>query len=241
VSNFRWLRVAGIAMVCWIVTGGEVGWADPAQIDWAEDPYAPHVTNGSTARLGTAVGFLYDEPVPTMAIGASAAVGQRWGRLAIESELDVLSLRRRDDSDTGLGNAERLNALARLDVIRIGPRYVGGNSLLSVYVEGGAGVAWNHWSQPGIDAPARIVPADTKRVEGQAGFGIALDHRLQEPIGFPHRVGWFLGWRVALTGDPTSSNCRGCQSADTTAPPMTTGSRVIMRSMLFQSSLNMTW
>lgn len=241
-SNFRWLRAAAIVTVCWIVTGGEVAWAEPAHVDWVEDPYAPHVTNGTTARLGTAVGFLYDEPIHAMAIGASAGVGQRWGRLAVESELDVLSLRTRDHSDMGLGNAERLNVLTRIDVIRIGPRYVGGNSLLSVYVEGGAGVAWNHWTHPGLGEPSRIVPADTKRVEGQAGFGIALDHRLQEPIGFPHRVGWFLGWRLALADAGATNACRGCQSADTAGPPAaTTGSRVILRQMLFQSSLNMTW
>jgi hypothetical protein len=243
VSNFRWLRAAGIVMVCWIVTAGESGWAEPAHVDWVEDPYAPHVTNGSTVRLGTAVGFLRDVPIHTLAIGASAGFGQRWGRLAIESELDVLSLRKQDESDTALGRGERLNALARVDVIRIGPEYVGGNSLLSIYVEGGAGVAWNQWSKPGLNEPARVVPTNTERTEGQVGFGIALDHRLQEPIGFPHRVGWFLGWRLALASDPgTPTACRGCQSADAnTVTPPATSSRVVLRAMLFQSSLNMTW
>jgi hypothetical protein len=244
VSKFRWLRVAGLITVCWIVTGAEVGWAEPAQIDWIEDPYAPHITNGTTARLGTAVGFLYNEEVQAMGIGASAAVGQRWGRLAVESELDVLSLRTSDAANKSLGNAERLNVLARVDVIRVGPEHVGANSLFSVYVEGGAGVAWNHWSRPSYDDPTRVIPDDTKRVEGQAGFGIALDHRLQEPIGFPRRIGWFLGWRLAFEHEPAApgATCRGCQSADSTvAPVMTTGSRVILRAMLFQSSLNMTW
>ncbi|HEX6835985.1 MAG TPA: hypothetical protein VF334_05395, partial [Polyangia bacterium] len=65
-------------------------------------------------------------------------------------------------------------------------------------------------------------------------------------IGFPHRVGWFLGWRLAFApGDPgISVACRGCRSADTVISPPPTGtpgSRVVLRSMLFQSSLNMTW
>jgi len=243
----RNLRPVVLAILCLGVTG-RPGWADPAQVDpekfdWVDSPYAPHITRGSTVRLGTAVGFLYGEPVDAMVIGASTGVGQRFGRLAIEAELDVLAIKPREPSSTVLGNAERLGALARFDVIRIGPRYVGGNSLLAVYVEGGAAVAWNHWSAAATADAARVVPADTKRVEGQAGFGIEIDHRLQEPIGFPHRIGWFLGWRIAGTPAPDAPDnvCRGEICRTIASPPMTTHDRVIARSMLFQSSLSVTW
>lgn len=247
----RNLRRVVLAIVCLGITGAGVGWAEPAQfdpekLDWVDNPYAPHRTSGSTARVGTAVGFLYGEPLDVLAIGATAAVGQRFGRLAIEAELAVLALEERSPSSPRLGDAERLGAIARYDVLRIGPRWVGPNSLLSVYVEGGAAVAWNHWYPPAANEVTRVVPADTKRVEGQAGFGLALDHRLQEPIGFPHRIGWFLGWRFGLSpvAAAPGTECRGQGpvSCRTITPPMTAPSdRIVDRSMLFQSSLVMTW
>lgn len=235
--NFRSVL---LVLVCLWFTAPRVGWADPAHVDWVEDPYAPHVTRGTTVRLGSAVGFLYGERADVLALGATTAVGHRFGRLAIEAELDYLALMAKGMSSVRLGDAERLGVLARFDVIRIGPRWVGGNSLLAFYIEGGAAVAWNHWYRPGFDEPMRVVPDDTKRVEGQAGFGLALDHRLQEPIGFPHRIGWFLGWRVALSPHPAEAAtvCRGtiCRVAPTMAED-----RFIDRSMLFQSSLAVTW
>ena len=151
-----------------------------------------------------------------------------------------MALQAKNGSGLRVGDAERLGVVARYDVLRIGPRWVGGNSLLALYVEGGAAVAWNHWYLPGADQPMRVVPADTKRVEGQVGFGVALDHRLQEPIGFPHRIGWFLGWRLAMV--PYASDvgvvCRGTTCRSAQAMPE---ERFANRSMLFQSSLAVTW
>ncbi len=261
----RNLRPVLLAIVCLAITGrgvsraesaqGEPVQGDPAQVepaadperrDWVDNPYAPHVTLGSTVRLGTAVGFLYGEPIDTMAIGLTTAIGQRFGRLAIEAEAAAFSLKARGASDLTLGNAERLGPIARFDVIRIGSDHVGPNSMLAVYVEGGAAVAWNHWYQPTATQAARVVPDDTRRVEGQAGFGIEIDHRLQQPIGFPHRIGWFLGWRIALS--PVSagpgSECRAVDtSCRTVSSPMPASASpsVVERSMVFQSSLSVTW
>src|SRR5439155_316432 len=129
--------------------------------------------------------------------------------LAIDGGLAALSLKARGQSDLTLGDAERLGVIARFDVIRIGSERVGPNSMVAVYVEGGAAVAWNHWYAATAKQAMRVVPDDTRGVEGQAGFGIEIDHRLQEPIGFPHRIGWFLGWRVALAPAPgTGTACR---------------------------------
>jgi hypothetical protein len=134
-----------------------------------------------------------------------------------------------------------LGALARVDVVRLGPHVVGPNSMLSLYVEGGAAVAWNHWSRPQANEASRIVPDDTKRVEGELGFGIALDHRLQEPIGFPHRIAWFLGWRVSLSPhEPmTATVCRGVSCRPVSMPDDSTS--YVDRSLLFQSSLMFTF
>jgi hypothetical protein len=250
--NVRNLRPVLLAIVCLAITGRGVSWADSAQgepevdperRDWADNPYAPHVTVGSTVRLGTAVGFLYGEPIDTLAIGLTTAIGQRWGRLAIEAEAAAFSLKARGASDRTLGNAERLGPIVRFDVIRIGSDHVGPNSMLAVYVEGGAAVTWNHWYHPSATEAPRIVPDDTRRVEGQAGFGIEIDHRLQEPIGFPHRIGWFLGWRVALS--PVSGPDSACRAVDTScrtvSPQMPSSASLVERSMVFQSSLSVTW
>jgi hypothetical protein len=233
----RWTLVA----VCLGFTGSGVAWADtPRPENYVEDPMAPHNTTGTTARLGTAVGFIYGERLDVLALGMTAAGGHRWGRFTLEAELSYLGFQVAGPSSQSLGNGQRLGVLARFDVIRLGPRIVGGNSLVSFYVEGGSGVAWNHWYKPAADEASRIVPDDTKRVEGQVGFGIEIDHRLQEPIGFPHRIGWFLGWRMAFAPhEPeTASVCRGfeCRPA-----PMMSDDRFVDRSMLFQSSLAFTW
>jgi hypothetical protein len=239
--NFRRFRMASLALVCLGFTGGHVAWAEPAHPElYIEDPYAPHVTNGSTARVGSVVGFVYGEPVDVLALGMNAAVGHRWGRLAIEAEYTYLGFQQNGGDNTPLGHGHRLGTVARYDVIRLGPHVVGPNSLLSVYVEGGAATAWNHWDLPGPLDVSRIVPDDTKRVEGQVGFGITLDHRLQEPIGFPHRVAWFLGWRLAMSPHQpmTGSICRGVSCR--VVPMMDDGS-LVDRSMLFQSSLAFTF
>ncbi|HUS32732.1 MAG TPA: hypothetical protein VMZ53_29730 [Kofleriaceae bacterium] len=239
--NFRRFRPAPFVVLLLLFTGGGVAWGERHTADlYIEDPYAPHHTTGSEARLGTAVGFLYNEPVDVTALGASAAIGYRWGRFTVESEYTYLGFQVRGPDNTRLGAGQRLAFLGRFDVIRLGPRIVGQNSLLSIYIEGGAGTSWNRWWRPAYDEASRIVPNDTRRAEGQVGFGIAIDHRLQEPIGFPRRVGWFLGWRVAMSPHQpmAASVCRGV----TCSPiPMMDEDRLVDRSMLFQSSLAFTF
>ncbi len=266
-------RLTSLVVVCLGFTGGHVAWAGDAQFTpqddapqsagrrpgeggpprpdlYVEDPYAPHHTTGSEARLGTVVGFLYGQPATVLALGLSVAGGYRFGRLTVESEFSAFQLQTHGtimtplgpaDGDIGIGHGERLAALARFDVIRVGPRVVGPNSLLSLYVEGGAATAWNSYSRPASNEASRVVPDDTKRVEGQVGFGIALDHRLQEPIGFPHRIAWFLGWRVALSPHEamTATVCRGVSCRPYTMED--TSSSYVDRSMLFQSSLAFTF
>ncbi len=228
--------------VCLGFTGPGVAWAEsPTRANhYVEDPLAPHVTEGTTARLGTAVGFIYGERLDVLALGFAVAGGQRWGRLALEAEYSYLNFQVKGASGLSLGDGQRLGVVARFDAVRLGSNIVGGNSMLALYVEGGAAVAWNDWYEPAYDEPSRVVPGDTKRVEGQAGFGVQLDHRLQEPIGFPRRIGWFLGWRMALAphASEPASICRGssCRPA-----PMMPSERYTDRSMLFQSSLSVTW
>lgn len=265
-TSFRWF---GIAVVCLGITGARVAWADPAQTsldnerrrepldplgevddlpkvadprsqNWVEDPYAPHHTSGTTVSLGTAVGYLYHEPLNAIALGGTVAVGQRFGRIGVTSEFDYLAIQSLDGLATRLGTATRLAVLGKLDVLRFDSHVVGPNSLAAIYVEGGAGVAWNRWDHPGPTDPARDVPVDTKRVEGLAGLGVTLDHRMQEPTAFPRRFSWSLGWRFALApgGGDMTAVCR--RATCRIAQPMP-DTMMVERSMLFQSSLALTW
>ncbi len=233
----RWLAVW---CLCFGFTGADVAWADEDHRDWVDDPYAAHVTRGTTARVGTAVGLLYADGVEATGLGLTTGVGRRWGRLAVDAEYAYLRLSERGPSSLKLGDAHRLGVIGRVDVVRLGPRWVGGNSLLSIYAEGGAVVAWNSWKRPEYDEPVRVVPADTKRPEGQIGFGVQIDHRLQKPIGFPHRIGWFLGWRLALSPH-TSEPALVCRGFACRAAPTMPEQQLVERSLLFQSSLSATW
>jgi len=231
-----------LTLVCLGFTVGSA-WADSAPLaraEYIDDPYAPHDTSGTTARVGTAVGFVFGERHDVTAVGLAAAGGQRFGRFAIEAEYAYLEFQERGPSSIWLGRGQRVGLIGRFDVLRFGPKIIGPNSLLSIYVEGGAGVAWNTWYQPNHDEPSRVVPDDAKRVEGLVGAGLSIDHRLQEPISFPRRIGWFIGWRVALAPHEAeaASICRGtaCRPA-----PMMPEARYTDRSMLFQSSMVFTW
>jgi hypothetical protein len=239
----RFVRRMWLGIVCLGFTGSGVAWADAAHsVDWVESPYAPHKTVGPVARVGTVVGFLENERMDVTALGLSAGIGHRFGRFAIGTEYTYLQFQERGPSDTRLGDGHRASLLGRFDVLRLGSTVVGGNSMLAVYVEAGGGVAWNTWFKPGPGEGPRIVPADSKRIEAQAGFGIEIDHRLQEPIGFPKRIGWSLGWRVAAAphdAEPAAI----CRSSGTTCAvaPMMPADRYIDRSMLFQSTFGMMW
>jgi hypothetical protein len=239
----RLVRRMSLAVLCLGFTGAGVAWADGAHsVDWVENPYAPHRTYGPVVKVGTVVGFLFNERLDVTAVGISAGIGHRFGRFAVESEYTYLQLQERGPSDLRLGDGQRLSLLGRVDVLRVGPRYVGGNSLLSVFVEGGAGVAWNRWFKPGYGEAARLVPADSKRAEAQAGFGVEIDHRLQEPIGFPKRISWSLGWRLSLAphdAEPATI-CRS-SGVSCSAAPMMPEERYTDRSMLFQSTFGMMW
>jgi hypothetical protein len=250
VKNFRDFSGSTVLAACLAFTGSAVAWGEPTtesppldRASYVEDPLAPHETTGTTARLGTSVGFIYGEPVEATALGVTVAGGKRWGRFGIEAEYTLLQLSERGPSDLVIGDAQRLGVIARFEAIRLGSHIVGPNSMFAVYVEGGAGVAWNDFYRPGADETGtRIVADDSKRAEGQIGFGIMLDHRLQEPIGFPRRIGWFLGWRMTMTPheDTPMSICRGVSCRAIQMEPEA-NDRFVDRSMLFQSSLSVTW
>jgi len=165
-------RLFRALILCLAFTGSGVAWAERTTADfYIENPYAAHHTWGSTARLGTAVGFLFHEAVDVTALGADTAIGYRFGRIAIEAEYEYLGFQVRGPDSTRLGNGHRLTALGRLDVMRLPSRVVGENSMIAFYIEGGVGTAWNHGYKPAYDQASRVVPRGTRPVEGQVGFG----------------------------------------------------------------------
>src|SRR5688572_5688844 len=99
--NFRQFRALRATLLCLAFTGAPVAWADRATPDfYVENPYAPHNTSGSTARIGTAVGFLYHEAVDVTAVGLDSAIGYRFGRLAVEAEYKYLTFQGRGADST---------------------------------------------------------------------------------------------------------------------------------------------
>src|SRR5438105_7477581 len=114
--NVRNYRRFQALLLCLGFTGGDVAWADPAD---EVVPPAPRETTGSTARVGTAVGFLYGTPDHVLALGLMAAAGQRFGRLGIEAEYSYLSFQTHEvymtefgptDGNITVGKGQRLAA-----------------------------------------------------------------------------------------------------------------------------------
>lgn len=214
-------------------------------------PYGPafalHQTWGPSLRLGTVVGTVEAQRVAATGLGLAMAAGHRFGRLAVESEAALLRLQEQGSSSLALGTSTRLGVIVRYDVVRVGSKVAGPNTMLAMFVEGGAAKTWNHWYQPSARELARWVPEDVERVEGQAGVGLAIDHRISPRAGYPTRVAWQLGWRLAAP--PPAEEPYACRGSCLLAMPVPsaqvgegTGSSASWEgSILFQSSLALTW
>ena len=225
-------------------------WADPPTPDlYIEDPYAPHDTSGSIASLGTMAGFIYGMPQQVTELGLVAGAGHRFGRFSIQAEAAYFDLQTVEQymtqigvtsGDVGIGRGERVGLIARLDVLRFDSHLVGPNSMASVYVEGGGQIEWVQFTAP-LDSG--IQPDSYKRVEGVVGVGLMLDHRLQEPIGFPHRIAWFLGVRLAMSPhQPLDMTvCRSDSECAREEMPETSPAPPMDQSLTFQSSLAFTF
>jgi hypothetical protein len=216
----------------------------PSQVahrNWVDDPYEPDVTDGTFLRVGTAVGsFTVDQRKYTV-LGAVISLGRRVGRFSFDFELDRLQLQDSRPTSIILGNATNLAMVGRFDVLRLGPRVVGANSMVAFYAEGAVQRTMYHYDRPQDGEAPRAVPDDSGRTQAAVGFGAILDHRLEQPLGFPNRFGWQLGWRLATqprdSHDPMVA-CRGCLAAQQQTP-MT--SRDYDTEVILTSTLDFTW
>lgn len=240
----------------------------PSVIDDTEAPYSPistergpsaltpgkhgpafalHQTWGPTFRLGTVVGTVEAQRVAATGLGLAAAAGHRFGRLAVESEATLLRLQEQGSSSLALGSSTRLGVIVRYDVVRVGSKLAGPNTMLAMFVEGGAAKTWNHWYHPSARELARWVPEDVERLEGQAGMGLAIDHRITPRAGYPTRFAWQVGWRLAAPAPVEQPYaCRGSCLLAMPAPSAQAGDGGMSSaswegSILFQSSLALTW
>jgi hypothetical protein len=215
--------------------------AGPASSDYIENPYLAHKTDGSMFRAGSIVQEVYSEHQNIMALGGTMALGRRLSRFTFEAEYGYVHYQDTSNDTLALGHGHRIGANARFDVVRLGSNIMGPNSMLAVFVELGVGKTWNSWLAPVADSRTRMMQSDNQRFEQTAGVGIMLDHRLQEPIGFPRRVAWFLGWRAAFAphdSEPVAV-CKGvvCKPVTTTEPT----SKLVDTSIALQSSLAFTF
>jgi hypothetical protein len=208
--------------------------------NWIDDPYAPHVTDGTLLRVGSAIGALTIDQRKYSGIGGVVALGRRINRFSFDVEYTFMQLQDPGPSAVVLGRAQDLALVGRLDLLRLGPRVVGANSMIAFYAEGAVEESAYHYDLPGENDDPRPVPEDNWRAKAAVGFGAMLDHRLEQPLGFPNRFGWRLGWRLASSPrdqHDTMVACRGCLAA-VAGMPMP---RVYDTELIVTSTLDFTW
>ncbi|HTJ46077.1 MAG TPA: hypothetical protein VL463_28425 [Kofleriaceae bacterium] len=191
-------------------------------------------------RFGSAVGKLHVDQRTYTAIGAVIAAGRRVGRFSFALEYSYLHLQDPGPAETSYGRLQDLALVGRVDVLRLGPEIIGANSMVAFYGEGVIEQSAYHYDQPSYGDDPRAVPEDNSRAKAAVGFGAMLDHRLEQPLGFPNRFGWTLGWRLATSPrdshDPMVA-CRGCLAS--MQPEMT--SRIYDTELIVTSTLDFTW
>lgn len=208
---------------------------------WVDDPYSPHDTTGANLRVGSAVGRLFHDDRRYTALGLTIAGGPRMGRLTLEGHYTYLDLTAPGPSNQRFGSAHRVGVMGRADLIRLGSHIIGANSLLSLYGEAGLYHQLHRWLKPGVYDRPREVSVDGSGSGAMLGFGFNLDFRLEQPLGFPNRVGWQLGWQMTASDrhDPGPTMiCKGVSCLMQTTP-----GRAPIRdsSMVVTSTIAFTW
>ncbi len=236
-------RCGGFAL--WLAfTLPSAAWADEPQArpsSWVEDPYQPHDITGANLRAGSAVGFIVHDAKRYTALGPSLAVGPRFGRLTVEAIYLYAALSEPGPSTLSRGYLQRLGLMGRADVIRLGPRQVGANSMLALYAEAGLAQQRYHFSRPRPSELARVIPIDGSRPTAVFGFGLNLDHRLEQPRGFPTRVGWQLGWQLTASDRRPMGATIECRGTECLAGPVVMRAPARDTSLLVTSTLAVTW
>ncbi|MCA9674092.1 MAG: hypothetical protein H6708_03215 [Kofleriaceae bacterium] len=237
-------------ILCLGFTGAATAWADGSQDAreaalrdrWVDDPYQAHDTTGTEVRVGSLVGILAVDGVEYTGLGAVVAAGHRFGRLSLDAEYGYLEVTARGPSGVRFGTAHDLGVNVRYDVLRLGPRWVGANSLAALWVEAHAGRELRRAERRAADETVRGELPSGSSTQVAGGFGLMFDHRLEQPRGFPNRVGWMLGWRVIGAPRPEPQGYAVCRGSECTAAPTPTPTTHLDdTSLVVSSSLAFTW
>lgn len=200
------------------LTGGAVAddgyasdWLDPVAVQELTEELTgdrePVARVGPAMRLGTAIGFTTFAGQRVNSVGGYVSAAWQFGRFAVEADYGLFRMNHRVTTETysgsqNLGRFHRGSLSGRLDLIRLGRDWVGDNSKLIFWLQGGIG----------RQAGSFDTGESFQRNDVTGGFGWLLDHRLKKPLGFPSRVGWHFGWRLIRTGVPTvhakSATCK---------------------------------
>lgn len=243
----RQLRGWGLVVVClgFTLPGAAVAEEarDTAEVRarWVDDPYEPHETYGPNLRVGSAVGWMVHEDKTYTALGGAVAIGPRVGRFALEAGYVYAELSEPGPSTLALGNVHRLSINGRADLIRLGSRSLGPNSMLAIYGEAGVARQLHHWYKPSSNAARRILPVDAGRSIAVFGFGLNLDHRLEQPLGFPSRIGWQLGWQLTASDRQEPGSTVECRGPECVAGPLVPRAPGRDTSLLVTSTIAFTW
>src|SRR5262249_34967405 len=135
------------------------------------------------------------------ALGLTIAGGPRMGRFTLEGHYTFLELSAPGPSNQQFGTAHRFGVMGRADLVRLDSHIVGANALLALYGEPGLFHQRPHWSKRDVYDQPREVSLDGGRSGAVLGFGSNLDFRLEQPRGFPNRVGWQLGWQMTASDE----------------------------------------
>lgn len=236
----------GVGLLCLGFTLPATAVADEARPPpppdrWIEDPYEPHDTTGANLRAGSAAGWVVHDDETYTALGAAVSVGPRIGRYTLEAGYVYAELSEPGPSSLAHGNLHRLSVNGRADLVRLGSHSLGPNSMLALYGEVGLARQLHHWYRPAVGQAQRVVPVDAGRSLAVFGFGLNLDHRLEQPRGFPSRVGWQLGWQLTASDQQAAGNTVLCRGPECVAGP------TVMRppgrdvSLLVTSTIAFTW
>jgi hypothetical protein len=241
IPRVRW--GLGIGLLCLGFTLPTVAVADEAQAPpkkWIEDPYEPHETVGPNLRVGSAVGWIVHDDKTYTALGGAISVGPRIGRFTLEAGYVFAELSEPGPSSLAHGNFHRLSANVRADLIRLGSRSLGPNSMLAIYGEAGLARQFHHWYRPSFSEGMREIPLDAGRSFGVFGFGLNLDHRLEQPFNLA-RIGWQLGWQLTASDRVDRMNTIICRGPECVAGPIVPRSPVRDTSLLVTSTIAFTW
>jgi hypothetical protein len=208
---------------------------------WVDDPYEPHDTYGPNLRVGSAVGWMVHDEQTYTALGGALAVGPRVGRFALEAGYVFAELSEPGPSTMAHGNVHRLSINGRADLVRLGSRSLGPNSMLAIYGEAGVARQLHHWYRPGSNDARRIIPVDAGRTIAVFGFGLNLDHRLEQPLGFPSRIGWQLGWQLTASERHAMGSTIECRGPECIAGPLVPRAPGRDTSLLVTSTIAFTW